>query len=244
MIQPKVKVDKRKRAKQKEKIVICFIYLVLAFAIIVLFFTAKSVFFPTNTVVEETTNQGIAQVPTVSRMSLTPFDITLAKQFMDKNNDGKCDVCGMDVNVCIESGQMQCNMGSESSMGVLGSQHIHADFKVYINDQPVYLSDRAHMNRIREGLPVSSFIHVDSGAPTPEKTGDVLHMHATGVPLWIFFESIELELPDGMKAYVNGKEISDYKNYVFNDLDKILITDGVGNPQEELNSITDFAGKH
>ena len=180
----------------------------------------------------------------MSRMVFSIFDRELAIKMMDKNNDGKCDSCGMPVEMCIDSGQMECNMDSKSTIGVLGSQHIHADWKIYLNGKVMDFSGKDHMARMQQSLPVSSFIHVDSGSPATEKTGDVLHMHATGVPLWIFFESLDLNLPENVKMYINGKEISDYKNYVFLDLDKILITDGFGDLQEQLSSITDFAGKH
>ncbi len=203
-------------------------------------------FFTTNSIQSNAIGQMTAQNnPTMqSRMSLSAFDRELAIQMMDKNNDGKCDACGMPVEMCIDSGQMECNMDSNAKIGVLGSQHIHADWKVYMDGEPLDLFEYSHMGRMQQGLSVSSFIHVDSGSPKPEKTGDVLHMHATGVPLWIFFKSLDMELPENMNAYVNGKEIQDFQNYVFNDLDKILITDGVGNMGEQLDSITSFAGNH
>src|SRR3989338_4673723 len=72
----------------------------------------------------------------LSRMSLTGFDAELAKEFMDKDNDGKCDACGMPVEMCMSSGQLQCNMDPKSTIGVLGSQHIHADWKVYVDGVP------------------------------------------------------------------------------------------------------------
>ena len=120
------------------------------------------------------------------------------------------------------------------------------------------------MERMRSNLPVSSFIHVDSDAPAPEKTGDVLHMHAEGVPLWIFFNSIGMDFNKDcitlenkekfckdsnkkLKFFVNGKESNEFENYVFNDLDKILISYGNENEEEirtQLNSITDFAKIH
>ncbi len=240
MIQSKVK--KNKREKKIEKAAMSFIYIILAFAVIVLAFTTRSIFFSDSS--DQTYHTSNVNVPTMSRMSFTSFDRELAKKFMDKNNDGKCDSCGMPVEMCMDSGQLECNMDSQSTIGVLESQHIHADWKIYINGQLLDFNGMDHMTRMRSGASVSSFIHVDSGAPAPEKTGDILHMHATGVPLWIFFESIELELPDGVKAYANGKEISDFKNYVFNNLDKILITDSDGDLQKQLDSITDFAKKH
>ncbi len=235
--------ERKKKEARREKIAIGFLLLVLAFGVLVLFFTAKSMFFSLEKN-NQITSQDITQMPAMSKMSLTPYDKELARQMMDKDGDGKCDVCGMPVEMCIESGQLQCNMDSDSTIGILQSQHIHTDFKVYINEEALDFTGKDHMAGMKSGSSVSSFIHVDSGAPAPEKTGDVLHMHATGVPLWIFFESIELELPEATKVYVNGELNSGGLNYVFNDLDKILITDGKGDLQEQLNSVTDFAGNH
>ncbi len=246
-----------------EKIMTGLIVMVVVIALFTLFYVSKSLFFPLNPGID--TNAVANPVgQKMSRMSLTSFDTALAKEFMDKDNDGKCDSCGMDVDFCIQSGQMQCNMVSGSTIGILDSQHIHADWKVYINGIALDFSDKAHMERMRSNKPVSSFIHVDSGAPPPEKTGDILHMHATGVPLWIFFESIGLDFNKDcialenkekfcnggnkkLKFFVNGKESNEFENYVFNDLDKILIIYGEENEEEiknQLASITDFAKIH
>lgn len=201
----------------------------------------------------------------LSAMGLTIFDKELAKQFMDKNGDGQCDVCGMDIKLCMDSGQMQCNMDSKSTIGVLGSQHIHADWKVYINGKPLDNSFfeplSMDMSKMDSSM-TSSFIHLDKGASAPEKTSDVLHMHAIDVPLWIFFKSVGIDLnkdclalPNGkkfcnsgantLKFYVNGKPNSEWENYVFNNLDKILISYGDETDlSKQLNSVTDFAKNH
>lgn len=243
MVQHKAKINKKKKEAQKEKIVMGFIYLILAFAIIVLFFTAKSLFLPQQIDIQQA-QQSSTQVSAMSRMSFTSYDKELARKLMDKNNDGKCDSCGMDVDVCIATGQLECTMTGNDGIGLLDSQHIHADWKIYFIGEPLDFLEYAHMDRMRANLPVSSFIHVDSGAPTPEKTGDVLHMHATGVPIWIFFDSIGLEMPKSARVYVNGKLNSDGLNYVFSDFDKILITDEQGDLNQQLNSITNFAENH
>ncbi len=235
--------ERKKKEARREKTVTIFLFLVLAFGVFVLFFTAKSIFFSSQESNQQT-QQSAMQVPAMTKMSLTSYDEELARQMMDKNGDGMCDVCGMDVNVCIESGQLQCNMDSKSTIGILGSKHIHADWRVYIDDKAL---DYKFFGPVEM---MSSFIHIDKSKGDElsdislEKTGDVLHMHATGVPLWIFFESINLELPELTKVYVNGQLNSEGLNYVFNDLDKILITDGVGDLQEQLNSITNFAKNH
>jgi len=206
--------------------------------------------------------QSVSIPKSMSRMTLTSFDKELARQIMDTNNDGRCDSCGMPVEQCIDSGQLECSMVPGAKIGVLGSQHIHADWKIYINSEPLNFSAKSHMERMQNNLPVSSFIHVDSGAPQPEKTGNILHMHAKGIPLWIFFNSIGIdfnkdcitlenkekfcnELDRKLKFYVNGKTNNEFENYVFNDLDKILIS--YGNEDEiknQLDSITEFAKLH
>lgn len=199
----------------------------------------------------------------LSHMGLTSFDANVAKNHMDKDGDGFCDVCGMPIDQCIESGMMECTMTPEAKIGRLGSQHIHADWKIYINGDPFDLSAVSHMQRMREDNSVSSFIHVDSGSPPPEKTGDLLHMHATGVPLSLFFESIGMKLTkdcleisstekycndnkNTLKFYVNEKQNDLYEGYVFSDLDKILVSYGPKNEEvgEQFTSITNFAGGH
>lgn len=252
-----------------EKIVTGFIVLTVIIALFSLFYASKSIFFPLKNSPNSNADANTYAIANsmgqkMSKMSFTSFDVELAKEFMDKNNDGKCDSCGMDVDLCIDSGQLQCNMDSSSTIGILGSQHIHADWKVYINGNPLDLSDKSHMERMKGNLPVSSFIHVDSGAPAPEKTGDVIHMHAEGIPLWIFFKSIEMDFNKDciildnkekfcgegnkrLKFFVNGKESSEFENYVFNDLDKILISYGDESGEEiqrQLASVTDFAKIH
>ncbi len=219
-----------------------------------------------NVIVEKQSN---------TRMSLSSFDREMAKQFMDKNGDGMCDVCGMDVELCMDSGQIQCNMDSKSTIGILGSQHIHADWKIYISGEPLgdtFFEPLAMDMSKMDSKITSSFIHMDKGAPAPEKTSDVLHMHATGVSLWIFFKSVGMDFnkncltmpkqidaqgasvsqqkfcSDGkntLKFYVNGNPNSQWENYVFNDGDKILISYGDGTYlTQQLNSITDFAKDH
>lgn len=235
---------------------------VIIFAVLILGYSIKTMFFPSEE--NQVISQSATQMPTMSRMALTPYDKELGKKLMDKDNDGKCDSCGMPVEMCMDSGQLQCNMDSKSTIGVLDSQHIHADWKVYINGKFLDFSDKAHMERGKSGLSVSSFIHVDSGAPSPERTGDILHMHATGVPLWVFFESLGMKFDkdclvletgdkycndgvDTLKFYVNGQINNQYENYVFNDQDKILISYGNKNQekiQKQINTITDFSEIH
>ncbi len=164
----------------------------------------------------------------------------------------------------LTSFDLSLEQNIKSTLGALGSQHIHADFKVYVNGQALDFSDKDHMGRMRNNLSVSNFIHVDSGSPTPEKTGDILHMHATKVPLELFFRSIGMKLEkdrvtltDGqvlknengntLKFYLNGKKVDELGNYVFQPLDKLLISFGSENDpsiQTQINSVANFAKDH
>lgn len=251
------------RLRKKGKIDVVAVLLILM--LIVLIGVLISSLFSTVEIFKISKKESSNVIPQkTSRMSLTSFDKELARQLMDTNNDGRCDACGMPVEQCIGGGQLECSMVPNAKMGILGSQHIHADWKVYFNGKPSAFTDKSHMERMRNNQPVSSFIHVDSGAPAPEKTGDVLHMHATGIPLWVFFNSVGMDFNKDcialenkekfcnegnkkLKFFVNGKGNSEFENYVFNDLDKILISYGDESKEEiknQLSSITDFAKLH
>lgn len=202
----------------------------------------------------------------LSMMSLTQFDVKTAKKLMDKDGDGFCDACGMPIDQCIASGMMQCNMDPDAKIGVLGSQHIHAGWKIYINGQPFDWSPYAdrHERQMKGDTSVidtSAFMHIHPAQP-PEKVGDILHMHAAGVPLSLFFESMGMSFDSQclqmmeeklcsddkstLKFYVNGKPNKQYGDYVFKDLDKILISYGQSSESldDQLASLTKFAGDH
>lgn len=193
----------------------------------------------------------------LSQTKLSHFDVALAKERMDKNNDGVCDTCGMSIQQCIDSGQLDCNMGNNpDAIGILGSQHIHADFKVYVNGQALDFAKPDYYMK-------SAFIHVDNNQ-NRDDASSVVHMHAKKVPTWLFFRSLgmklerdSLTLADGqvlknengntLKFYLNGQKVDELSDYVFQPLDKLLISYGPENDpdiQGQLNSITNFAKNH
>lgn len=159
---------------------------------------------------------GLAMSESRSRMKFTIFDIAQAKELMDKNGDGKCDACGMDINQCITSGMMQCTMDPDAKIGLLGSQHIHARFTVSRANQVVDLSPFAHVMDAQGGGTGSSFIHVEG--PNFNK----LHMHATGVPLKFWFASVGLTA-DKAEVDVNGAAVPSGLEYIFKDGDDIAV---------------------
>lgn len=107
-------------------------------------------------------------------------------------------------------------------------------------------------------------LHVDNNPNNKEDTSGVLHMHATKVPLNIFFRSLGMKLEkdnfttaDGqifkneagkmLKFYLNGHKVDELGDYVFQPLDKLLITFGSENDldlQKQISSVTNFAKDH
>lgn len=144
---------------------------------------------------------------------------------------------------------------SPLQIGPIGSTHIHADIAVFLDGKQITPFGPDYFVRAREA-------HVESGPGE----GTVIHMHATGVPLGRFFKSLNMEFNEN--CFVTDKRISycnsgnktlkmfvkqaggdweqnfGYENYVFVDLDKILITSG-DETEEELqlqkNAVTDFS---
>ncbi|MBI4017285.1 MAG: hypothetical protein HY363_06355 [Candidatus Aenigmarchaeota archaeon] len=240
--------------------VITVLVLVLVNTIAFVRLTSSST--PTGNTAYEGESHGHGSEGMMTHMKFSSYDSKMAHDHMDKDNDGMCDICGMPIDMCMESGMLECNMDPNAKIGLLGSGHTHADWKIYINAKQVDLASFAH-GASELG---SSFIHVDAGAPSTdpaaEKTGDTLHMHAKGVPLYMFFESVGMKFTNNcltinekehctdtknsLKFFVNGKQNNEYGNYVFNDADKILISYGPKNEDvsKQLASITNFASMH
>ena len=143
-----------------------------------------------------------------------------------------------------------------ANIGPLGSQHIHADFKIFINGNPINFADDRHYMK-------SNVMHLDDNQNKDDASG-MIHMHATGVPFWYFLRSVGINSNNEcitlenqkklcnnggkkLRFFINGKEHPGIENYVFNDLDKILITYGNENEDQitnQINSITNFAKFH
>ena len=133
-------------------------------------------------------------------------------------------------------------------LGAVGSQHIHFDFRLYVNGNAIDLSQQKYQLR-------SQYIHMENG------DGDIVHVHATGVTLNYFLRTIGFGIDgnclatdsagslcsngkESLAVYVNGGRKSDAGNYVFRNLDKILVSYGSNSEAEiasETASITDKA---
>ncbi len=143
-----------------------------------------------------------------------------------------------------------------AKIGTVGSQHIHADIKIYVSGKQMNFADNKYYMR-------SSFVHFDNQQDKAD-AGGVLHMHATGAPMWAVLKSLGMEIGNNcltlenneklcnnnkqmLKFFVNGKNVGDIENYVFKDLDKILVSYGDETGQqliEQIKSVTDYAKNH
>jgi len=123
--------------------------------------------------------------------------------------------------------------------------HTHVDFKVYVDDKPLDFSGMMYQVRSQE-------VHVE------DNIGDVVHVHKKGITLGYFLGTLGLDMNDtcitvpvqgtfcneqgnNVSFYVNGQEKHDFKNYVMQGYDKILLSYGNGSIDLQLDSITDHA---
>ena len=134
-----------------------------------------------------------------------------------------------------------------TGIGTIGSTHIHANIKVYLNGQALDFSQRKYQV-------ATSYIHFEDGM------GDVIHVHATGLALEHLFHSIRMDFTNNcifyegqnycnegdkkLKFYVNGQTNNEFGNRIIKDLDKYLISFGNENEsdiQKQIESVTNLA---
>src|SRR3989344_4063007 len=137
-----------------------------------------------------------------------------------------------------------------SGIGVLDSTHDHAAFKVYTNGNQLDLWKPEN-----EELNLFTHMHVDD----PDNR-DLIHIHATGITLEMFFRTLGMELSQScinisgqayctnqsnhLRYFVNNVPNFEGPDYRLQDLDRILITYGVLNSTqivEQLKSVGDNA---
>jgi hypothetical protein len=131
--------------------------------------------------------------------------------------------------------------------------HVHADFRMYINDERIRFTDAKYQSEV--GRKLADYIHFHDGSD------EVIHRHANGITLAAFFDSLGLKLTntcvtldtgtsycrgdDGeLMLIVNGLPVHDIEHYILADNDRILLY--FGDPQnphltEYTHGVTDLA---
>lgn len=127
--------------------------------------------------------------------------------------------------------------GIPPGAGKLGDEHVHASVLVRIFGDKFDFSATSYQVK-------SAWIHFESS------DGETIHRHASGVTTGYLFENLGMMVnadcvifPDGrqfctnedysLKYYINHQAVSDITNYVFDDLDRILISYG-SESQEQI----------
>lgn len=135
--------------------------------------------------------------------------------------------------------------------------HTHADFAVYIRGEKVDFSGDKYMS----GLSTDDSTHDEEDEyhhqhlHLHDNLGDVIHRHKPGLTLGEFFGSLDKETRDDCfmdecntpdeqwRMFVNGAEMPMSLDYVFADIDQILLTYGASDEQvqTQLKMMTDEA---
>lgn len=119
--------------------------------------------------------------------------------------------------------------------------HTHADFAVFVNGEQMNFSGDEFMSGTSDAKDPNHTKH-DPYLHLHDGNGNVIHRHKPGLTLEDFFATLQLgieekcyvsfePMADGQicgetpfRLFVNGKEIPFDMNYVFEDTDRILIT--------------------
>jgi len=126
--------------------------------------------------------------------------------------------------------------GGPENAGALGSEHSHAALLVKIFGDKFDFSAPAYQIK-------SSWIHFEG------RDGSTIHKHATGVTLEYLFDTLKLGLDDqcfvfqdgrsfctnedySLVFYINGKQVTDIRDYEIQEDDRILISYGAETPEE------------
>ena len=128
------------------------------------------------------------------------------------------------------------DMGAPKDAGRLGDEHEHASLLVRIFGDKFDFAVPSYQIK-------NSWIHFE------DSDGTTIHRHSTGVTLGYLFDSINIGIdnqcfvfPDGrqfctnedysLKYYINHQPVSDIREYIFEDGDRILISFGPETPEQ------------
>lgn len=148
-------------------------------------------------------------------------------------------IVGWSAYVFVDSTTIQSAPGGPKGAGSLGSDHQHASLLVRVFGDKFDFSVPAYQFK-------SAWIHFEG------RDGNTVHRHATGVSLGYLFDSLRIHVddkcfvfPDGrefcsndqytLKFYINHEKVSDIRDYVINEGDRILVSYG-GETQDEIDS--------
>ncbi len=113
--------------------------------------------------------------------------------------------------------------------------HVHAGFKVFVDDKPVDFSLDKYMYFLPCGLDEHEQTTVQDRVHLHDGVGDVVHVHAKGVRWQDLFESIKYKFPENVEIayYINGEKVEDLLSQeIVNEESIIIVVDGKQAEQE------------
>ena len=129
--------------------------------------------------------------------------------------------------------------------------HTHADFAVWVDGVQVDFTGNEYMS----GLSTDDATHDEAGEyhhqylHLHDNSGHVIHSHKPEQTLREFFNSINYDFPKPLERWtmwVNGQEQDFNLDYIFQDMDQILLTNSAGSAKvlSELEQLTADACKY
>lgn len=126
--------------------------------------------------------------------------------------------------------------------------HTHADFAVWVDGEQVDFSSPEYMS----GVSYDDHSHDEADEyhhqhlHLHDEVGHVIHRHKPGLTLREFFDSLDFTFPEPLERWtmwINGQQEEFNLDYVFDDMDVILLTNSAGSAQvmHELEQLTDDA---
>jgi len=128
--------------------------------------------------------------------------------------------------------------------------HEHVNFALFINGTQFNFNQSKYMTTEEQEVGLRADVHMH------DMNGGVIHLHAPGITLGMFFESLGMSInsscltldngksycdsgenTDTLKLYVNGVQSSAFGSLQLHDLDRILVTFGSDPQQSILNQI-------
>ena len=115
--------------------------------------------------------------------------------------------------------------------------HEHANFAVFLNDVQFNFNQSKYMTNESTEVGKRQFVHMH------DMNGGIIHLHAPGITLGRFFDSLGMQLNStcltldngssyctsensSLKMYVNGAQANEFDALQLHDLDKVLISYG------------------
>lgn len=155
------------------------------------------------------------------------------------------------TNSAFAANASEPNMTMQDHSMCLTPIHEHADFKVYLNGNPLNLAERKYMDQDRV-VHFHTTVKVNPDDVPGIPFADMVHIHDENITINDFLNTLELGndtfkmLADKQltKVYVNGDLRPEGLDYVMQDKDRILVTSGNVNESEiakEIESVTDYA---